>query len=567
LPLSYRDEFKYSKKKMHNHNEFVELLVARADNLEKVYPKIISEVPQNGFNGKKFGWFFDSTDWFGGTEFTLKRKQCVPSLQLLCKELVRFSEKEEIEIGDALLSAVVSKQVPLAKSHSPEESQQPPAGAAAAPPPPAATREGKQDVYDTISNFVRSCDETGIVYFLEVLHSVRRSHNNYTRFKTFNFSHDWSTHPQTSAINKTIHMALGGPTAIVQSAERGQMKWSCGELFSKSGNMSAIEKFNVDNKTQEVRNLWADFLVYLAPIVSENEYYHSISTKPIDRTLLTLKIEGVERCAGSYEEEKFKATATVLVPATMNFFQLHRVVMQTMNCSPDTRRETHEWTVPNIGSTFERNVTESDGSSCVQLGETYFVENGKRANYWDDVQSMFDRGGAVRQRLATTGAYCDVFLPLFYTEINSYSNNFDHLLGLEKIVACIHSTSIGSVFYQPGTAALLQDGLVKYMDKYKITCMKLDEYVGPLPRNELNVMQPKCLRGKPEPEEGNCCVFGWSVAKANEQLELDRGCLRRKDICEEGNILTKFPWCGNTFRRRQKRDLLSESSSHSIKGT
>ena len=57
--------------------------------------------------------------------------------------------------------------------------------------------------------------------------------------------------------------------------------------------------------------------------------------------------------------------------------------------------------------------------------------------------------------------------------------------------------------------------------------------------------QPKCLRGKPE--EGNDGEYGWSVAKANKQLERDRGCLRRKDICGIGSeIITQMPWCAHS---------------------
>eukprot|EP00956_Cyclotella_meneghiniana_P010260 scaffold14166_cov22-Cyclotella_meneghiniana.AAC.3 len=152
----------------------------------------------------------------------------------------------------------------------------------------------------------------------------------------------------------------------------------------------------------------------------------------------------------------------------------------------------------------------------------------------------FDRGMAIRQRISRTGTYIDKELPLF-TDRNPYQS----LKNDAKIQACIHSTCISSVFYKTGTSAILSLGLAKYCTKYKVTCMKMDEYSDPLPANpNINVMTPKCLRGKPE--DGNDGEYGWSVAKANEQLHKDRGCLRRK-LGVVGNLdcLTEMPWCRN----------------------
>ena len=261
-----------------------------------------------------------------------------------------------------------------------------------------------------------------------------------------------------------------------------------------------------------------------------------------ERTILTLKIEGHERSDGSYGSEKFKAHAVVQVPASLNLFQLHRVVCLTMNCGAHGTRETHEWRVPNVNSSSESLITD-DNVEYVQIGETYFVENGKREDYGFPAEGLFDAGGAVRQRVSRTGAFIDQEMPLY-----SLGLDYDEMIQMrrkrgglhfDRMKACIHSTCISAVFFQPGTTALLQDGLAKYFTTYKITCTKSEEYAGELPLNpDINVMQPKCLRGKPGEDE---C---FSVDRANKLLHSDRGCLRR-NLCKVGlnDCLVQMPFC------------------------
>ena len=64
-------------------------------------------------------------------------------------------------------------------------------------------------------------DRTGMRYILEVLHNSRRCTRGTARIKKLYFSDDWSTHPETSSINKVVMLALGGAIIIVQAVEKG----------------------------------------------------------------------------------------------------------------------------------------------------------------------------------------------------------------------------------------------------------------------------------------------------------------------------------------------------------
>ena len=514
LPLSYYDaKFKYAKKEMYQ-DEFVELFVSRVEDLIKVYPKMncYPGVPQYQFHNDGFGWVFDTSGWFGGVEFTLKRKRFIPAAT---NQGAAASEEQEHSDGKVQAES--------------------------------------EDVYETIANFIRSCNKIGIEYILEVICNVRRNTANCGKTKKFIFSRDWSTYPETSTMNKVIISALGGSTLITETVSKGEMSWSIANALMKKGSMSKEEKVRIDLEKHRVQSRWERFLEYMAPILGENEHYNALATISPDKTVLTLKIDGYDRSIGGYQEEKFKATATVQVPATLNFFQLHRVVMQAMNCAAFTKRDTHMWLVPQMGHDFT-GILENH-SSFIQLGDVYFVENGEKADYGDDLSTLFDQGAALRQRVSTTGAYCDIFTPLSMDEEGRGGRNIKNILrGLETTYACIHSTCIDAVFAHLGNTAMLQDGLVKYLIRYKVTCIKREEYNGPLPQNfELNVMQPKVLRGKPAAEDAH-----WSVARANEQLERDRGCLRRKLVGgKTSNVINQLPWCqGTSF---PKRRVFSES--------
>ena len=245
LPLRYdNSSFKYASVKNRHHDEFIELLVGRADNLLELYPTFNSSrgVPQYGIIGDRSRWFFDTRGWIGGMEFTLKRKQYVPSLQVLCSDLL--PRGETIFSKDGSLASVVATSA--LKSSGGEEGK------------------ADEDVYGTISKYIQSCDRTGMRYILEVLHNVRRSTRNTMRDKKFYFSDDWSTYPATSSVNKVVLLALGGPGIIVQAVEKGKMTWSY--AFGSKSAMSKEEKREVESKQMARHRVWLEFITCIAPV-------------------------------------------------------------------------------------------------------------------------------------------------------------------------------------------------------------------------------------------------------------------------------------------------------------
>ncbi len=546
LPIKYDSPSRYERRnycckntKCYSGNrhyyEYVEILVARTDHLLDLYPQLTSHprIPQceMGAGARLYEWNFDTRGWFGGLEFTLRRKQYIPSLQTICRELLPKGDHAVEQDG----SLAMTKPAPDKAEEDPEGKPQTP----------------EEKAYTAISNYIRTCGPVGIQYIREVMNAVcKKSRNWGQRTKCFHFSADWSSNPETSTIHKSVVHVLGGTELIKEKVDKGKMVWTLD--FESGGDnsfsLNGDERWNAkqlkqqlqwlkDRNSSKIDTLWREFKYRMTPVIAENKSYPitcgasdstfilPVVNKP-DRTVLTLKIEGHECSDGSYGEEKFKASATVQVPASLNLFQLHRVVCLTMNCYNQGTRETHEWRVPNVNSHSERPITD-DYVDYVQIGETYFVENGKREDYGMPDKGLFDTGGAVRQRVSRTGAYIDQEMPLYALSLDS--DNMTQMrrknLGLhfEKMKACIHSTCISAVFFQPGTTALLQNGLVKYFTSYKITCTKIEDYTGPLPKSpDINVMQPKCLRGKPEDDDSH-----WSVESANNYLHLDRGCLRR----------------------------------------
>jgi len=534
LPLRYDASFKYTSGRKRHYNEYIELLVAKTGRLIEVYPTFdsVESVPQYWITEMnrerdRIDWYFETAGWVGGLEFTLRRKHFVPSLTTLCRGLLPEGGPTFNRDGSVTITNVQSEETST-----------------------------NQSVYRVISNYTRSCNATGLKYIREVLNIVYdRVRKPRRETKVFTFTEDWSSNPQTSTINKYILIALGGEQIIEQRVESGKMIWTTGKKEDGDNDTKMekkMKKQRYEHNWTQMHAIWTNFREYIFPVIGENKHIQSSCTAtdcnsilypPMsspDRTLLTLKIEGHERSNfnshGLFYDEKFKSSATVQLPASLNFFQLHRVVCQTMKCRAEGTRETHEWLVPNLASHYDYPLTDKD-CETMSIGETYFVDHGKRVLYSDDM-TPFDRGMAIRQRISRTGTYVDKELPLF-PERNPNSND-------AKIQACIHSTCISSVFCKTGTSAILSLGLGKYYAKYKVTCMKMDKYTGPLPANpNINIMTPKCLRGKPE--DGNDGEYGWSVAKANEQLHKDRGCLRRK-LGVVGNLdyLTEMPWCRNS---------------------
>ena len=535
LPIKYHSSFKYVSGNKHC-DEYIELLVARADRLFELYPQF-TKIPQCDESDEKYRMNFDTSGWVGGVEFTLRRKQYIPSLQALCRELLPKGDHTLNEDGSSAVTKVT-----------PEKSED-----------KFQTRNEIPEVYTTISNYMRSCGPLGVRYIREVMNAVhKRSRNSGLRTKCFNFSADWSSNPETSTVHKYVLFSLGGSELITETIDKGKLVWT---LNSEVGGVDGegLSKFQLNKlkrrKASKVTNYWDKFKTWLTPVIAENKHFPitcgaSDSTfilptvnRP-ERTVLTLKIEG-HKCSDGYSsEEKFKAHATVVVPASLNLFQLHRVVCLTMNCGAHGIGETHEWRVPNVNSNSEYSITDGDKAEYVKIGEAYFVKNGERANYYGRREKvLFDTGAAVRQRVSRTGAFVDQDMPLYPPSLD-FDDYHRHLIrnhNSEKMKACIHSTCISAVFFQPGTTALLQDGFLEVnFASYKITCTKSEEYAGPLPLNpDINVMQPKCLRGKPEEDSPY-----WSVERANKLLHNDRGCLRR-NLCKVGSddFLVQIPFC------------------------
>eukprot|EP00986_Skeletonema_menzelii_P000709 scaffold204_cov135-Skeletonema_menzelii.AAC.4 len=561
LPIKYDFPFKYASGNNKHYDEYVEILVARSDHLLDLYPQLTSypRVPQCEMGGEEgearlYKWNFDTSGWVGGLEFTLRRKAYIPSLQTLCRDLLPKGDHAIEEDG----SLAMTKPAP------PDEVEKNSEGIKPQTPEEVA--------YIAIANYIRTCGPLGMKYIREVMSAVHKKCRNYgQRKKNFHFSADWSTNSETATIHKSVMLALGGAELIQEKIEKGgKLVWTLN--FDRKAD-AFLEKYHSDEGGEEIERwkkdevqrlkevqatkldkIWNEFKDLMTPVMAENKknpitcgasdstFILPSMNRP-ERTVLTLKIEGHERSDGSYAEERFKASATVQVPASLNLFQLHRVVCLTMNCRNHGTRETHEWRVPNINNLSEKHITDRN-AEYVQIGETYFVEDGKREHYGCLHKGLFDTGGAVRQRVSRTGAFIDQEMPLYAVGLDENERdqwrrkNFG--CHFETMKACIHSTCISAVFYQPGATALLQDGLVKWLTSYKITCMKSEEYAGPLPLSpDINIMQPKCLRGRPEEDNDY-----WSVEDANKHLHLDRGCLRR-NLRKVGSddFLVQMPFC------------------------
>eukprot|EP00956_Cyclotella_meneghiniana_P010259 scaffold14166_cov22-Cyclotella_meneghiniana.AAC.2 len=206
--------------------------------------------------------------------------------------------------------------------------------------------------------------------------------------KLFTFTEDWSSNPETSTINKYILIALGGEQIIEQRVESGKMIWTTGKKEEGDNDTKMekkMKKQRYEHNWTQMHIKWSHFREYIFPVVGENEHTHAsckatdcssilhLPVSSLDKTLLTLKIEGHERNSGSWEDEKFRASATVQLPASLNFFQLHRVVCQTMNCEAEGTRETHDWSVPNLASRYDYPLTH-EHCETMSIGESYFVE-------------------------------------------------------------------------------------------------------------------------------------------------------------------------------------------------
>lgn len=242
--------------------------------------------------------------------------------------------------------------------------------------------------------------------------------------------------------------------------------------------------------------------------------------------------------------EPFQLSATIQVPASLNFFQLHRVVNQTVNASSDCEHQTHKWSFVNLAYEWHfssGSTLTNERCQLVELGTTYDQSWSRERRSGYTFGSLFEQGRAIRQRISKTGAYNQKVRFECGRHDGYYGGYLDEETGEDKIHACIHSTCISALFTNPGITALLQQGHKheECQTNYKVTCSKVESYVGPMPQNpKINVMLSKCLRGTPQDPEM------WSAKEANEQLFKDRGCLRRMLLdFDSETCMQVMPWC------------------------
>ena len=411
---------------------------------------------------------------------------------------------------------------------------------------------------DRIFDAIQLQNPTVLKYLREALFHLRSALRSMsTPRKVYTFTEDWSSCPETSGICEAFHAII---EHMEQSVKGGKLTWRLAPASKPKKELRGIERFQVEMNEFETVRFWEALIKKISPALAEASPPSCFASEApnvlpnaVDRpeqTALTLKIECVDQNRGDYDEEPLEGWATIRVPADLNFFQLHRVVVQVMSLGPDCVRETHLWRATNIATCDSKGVHKN--FDYVQLGDTYFVENGRRQNYGDDT-NFFKEGCALRQRVSHTGAYFDHAAPMRTGIISKYDSGIGLFRlppremqdkSLAKVRACIHSTSIGAIFFAENTEATMEEGLVKWRAKYKLTCLRIDPCDGPPPENpNLNAFLPKCVRGK-VPVNRYGFEFDWSPAKANEQLERDRGCLRRK-LCQIGtpNGMQQFPWC------------------------
>lgn len=536
LALPVRSEprvYAYSRYKDYG-DEYVELLVARTHRLQDIYPQWDRrDIDQ--YDKTKKSWKYDTTGWIGGAEYTLRRKQIVPSLQQLCKDILPSGVVDDNGM-------LVPHEVVAAASE--EEAQD------------KDSTDSNTDKFQRITDFARSCDSVGFKYIREVLWNVRHGHvfskvNN----KIYSFTQDWSSNPVTEEVHRLIFSVLGGAELIKQTVEKGKLAWRLAFKPGKPGMDRSLRR-ELDKKKEDWGTKWRVFRSNVLPVVQENPLSRPMclaSNSPLHypsiddprRTLLTLKIDGHE-CRNGYGDdlEPFQLSATIQVPASLNFFQLHRVVNQTVNASSDCEHQTHKWSFVNLAYEWHfssGSTLTNERCQLVELGTTYDQSWSRERRSGYTFGSLFEQGRAIRQRISKTGAYNQKVRFECGRHDGYYGGYLDEETGEDKIHACIHSTCISALFTNPGITALLQQGHKheECQTNYKVTCSKVESYVGPMPQNpKINVMLSKCLRGTPQDPEM------WSAKEANEQLFKDRGCLRRMLLdFDSETCMQVMPWC------------------------
>jgi hypothetical protein len=206
-----------------------------------------------------------------------------------------------------------------------------------------------------------------------------------------------------------------------------------------------------------------------------------------DRTILTLKI------LVTNDSDRVGSWAIVQVPSTLNFFQSHRVVSQTIYYmfAVSCANETHTWKVLNLA--ISRN--DDDQHDAVEIGEVYKITEGLRV---ERQATCFPTGNFFRQQVSETGAYIDQKAPFY-----SLPDRYDSLPVVGELCASIHSTCICSLFFKDfkeGAMVSLQNGYGYGRAEFDVSRVRIASYHGPNPKTTTNTniyaFLPKCIRRK-----------------------------------------------------------------------
>ncbi len=193
--------------------------------------------------------------------------------------------------------------------------------------------------------------------------------------------------------------------------------------------------------------------------------------------------------------------AVVVVPATYNMFQLHRVVaLALQGGSPGGALHTWTWRNP------------------LNKAKDLFAfrhEIKMRSRHDDDAFLAY------RQRLSDDGGlWLDHYA---YPPGGLWSEH-----PLTELNACEHRVAVCAVLNRLGASVRLEDGFTRYGLDYKLTLKAITSK--PWARNSL----PRCLRGEDSDPENET----WTVEEANRCLLADRYLRKRRDPT------TELAWCG-----------------------
>jgi hypothetical protein len=312
------------------------------------------------------------------------------------------------------------------------------------------------------------------------------------------FSANWSA--ALPALHARVVAALGGVKYIKMSAgKQGVDKWTV-SLPDASGR-SAFSGLLLELTARLLRS---DAGVGSRP--ASAAVMPDVFEAPPDLTCLQVHIEYFlspkKRAWGDDAWAPAADWCRVVVPATLNMHQFHRVVVQAMTCG------------------------DSPGGSCRTWSSTmgqFSVQVDDPTADWHE--TCLKEG--LRQRLSLGGG-----------AIALHVNGWLHC---DPFRACEHRTCLGAVLYRRGARLTLMDGTYDKSPDYRIT---LEDAYAVEPRPGLldgrNVGLARCLKGK----ASRGVQPRWSEEAANAQLRTDKAYLRKSLWRDDatGSSLA-LPWC------------------------